>query len=81
MDEFREMAGKNACMTMGCSDFDGDSHTRKADWFGMTALFDAQSFLHKFQFVCVFIKADSLYSNLSVYLRKIACINYIVISH
>ena len=27
MDEFREMAGKNACMTMGCSDFDGDSHT------------------------------------------------------
>ena len=38
-------------MTMGCSDFDGDSHTRKADWFGMTVLFDAQSFLHKFQFI------------------------------
>ena len=51
MDEFREMAGKNACMTMGCLEFDGDSHTRKADWFGMTVLFDAQSFLHKFQFV------------------------------
>ena len=26
MDEFREMAGKNACMTMGCLEFDGDSH-------------------------------------------------------
>ena len=37
-------------MTMGCLEFDGDSHTRKADWFGMTVLFDAQSFLHKFLF-------------------------------
>ena len=48
-------------MTMGCSDFDGDSHTRKADWFGMTALFDARFFLDKFQFVSVLTKADSLY--------------------
>ena len=23
-------------MTMSCLEFDGDSHTRKADWFGMT---------------------------------------------
>ena len=33
MDEFREMAGKNACITMGRLEFDGDSHTRKANWF------------------------------------------------
>ena len=42
-------------MTMGCSDFDGDSHTRKADWFGMTVLFDTQSFLHKFHFVALIL--------------------------
>ena len=30
MDEFREMAGKNACMTMGCLEFDGDSHESSA---------------------------------------------------
>ena len=23
-------------MTMSCLEFDGDSHTRKANWFGMT---------------------------------------------
>ena len=23
-------------MTIGCPEFDGDSHTRKANWFGMT---------------------------------------------
>ena len=23
-------------MTTGCPEFDGDSHPRKADWFGMT---------------------------------------------
>ena len=50
MDEFREMAGKNACMTMGCLEFDGDSHTRKANWFGMTVLFGARTSLFKFQF-------------------------------
>ena len=48
MDEFREMAGKNACMTMGCLEFDGDSHTRKANWFGMTVLFEAHAHLYKF---------------------------------
>ena len=28
-------------MTIGCPEFDGDSHTRKENWFGMTVLFDA----------------------------------------
>ena len=27
-------------MTICCLEFDGDSHTRKANWFGMTVLFD-----------------------------------------
>ena len=37
-------------MTMGCPEFDGDSHERSAHWFGMTMLFDALTFLYKFQF-------------------------------
>ena len=38
-------------MTIGSTEFDGDSHTRKADWFGMTVLFGACVHLYKFQFV------------------------------
>ena len=40
-------------MTIGSTEFDGDSHTRKADWFGMTVLFGACVHLYKFQFVCL----------------------------
>ena len=39
MDEFREMAGKNACMTMGCLEFDGDSHASVRYFLGMTLTF------------------------------------------
>ena len=35
-------------MTMGCPEFDGDSHESSAHWFGMTMLFDALTFLYKF---------------------------------
>ena len=38
-------------MTIDSTEFDGDSHTRKADWFGMTVLFGACVHLYKFQFV------------------------------
>ena len=39
-------------MTIGCPEFDGDSHTRKANWFGMTVLFGAHAHLYKSQFLC-----------------------------
>ena len=45
-------------MTIGCPEFDGDSHTRKADWFGMTVLFGACAHLYKFQFPAYLIKYD-----------------------
>ena len=38
-------------ITMVCPEFDGDSHTRKADWFGMTMLFDSAASLCKLQFI------------------------------
>ena len=38
-------------MTMDYLEFDGDSHTRKANWFGMTVLFGGRTSLYKFQFV------------------------------
>ena len=30
-------------MTIGCLEFDGDSHTRKENWFGMTRSDDASN--------------------------------------
>ena len=44
-------------MTVGCPEFDGDSHTRKADWFGMTVLFDALTSLAKFP-ICSFAEQN-----------------------
>ena len=38
-------------MTISCPEFDGDSNTRKENWFGMTMMFDALTFLCKFQFI------------------------------
>ena len=38
-------------MTINSPKFYGDSHESSAHWFGMTVLFDARSFLDKFQFV------------------------------
>ena len=37
-------------MTIGYLEFDGDSHTRKADCFGMTMLFEALASRYKYQF-------------------------------
>ena len=53
-------------MTMGCLEFGGDSHTRKADWFGMTMLFDTRSFLAKFQFVVLLRFFDMLFEKIPV---------------
>ena len=53
-------------MTMGRTEFDGDSPTSVRYFLGMTVLFDARSFLDKFQFVSVLTKADSLNTNLGV---------------
>ena len=47
-------------MTIGCPEFDGDSHESSAHWFGMTVLFGARTSLFKFQFVSVLTKADNL---------------------
>ena len=38
-------------MTISCPEFDGDSNTRKENWFGMTMMFDALTSLCKFQFI------------------------------
>ena len=35
-------------MTIGCLEFDGDSHTSVRYFLGMTMLFDARFFLDKF---------------------------------
>ena len=40
-------------MTIGCPEFDGDSHTSVRYFLGMTALFVACVHLYKFQFVCL----------------------------
>ena len=45
-------------MTIGCLEFDGDSHESSAHWFGMTMLFDARSFICKFQFIGQLNKTD-----------------------
>ena len=37
-------------MTIDSPKFDGDSHTRKENWFGMTVLFDALTSPAKYQF-------------------------------
>ena len=45
-------------MTIDRLEFDGDSHESSAHWFGMTMLFDARSFICKFQFSALPRKAD-----------------------
>ena len=46
-------------MTIDYLKFDGDSHTSVRYFLGMTVLFDAWSFLAKFQFVYSLWKADT----------------------
>ena len=48
-------------MTIGCPEFDGDSHESSAHWFGMTMLFGPCAFLCKFQFVCLLLLLVSLF--------------------
>ena len=58
MDEVRKTVQKNGLYDDGLLGFRWRFPHQSADWFGMTALFDAQSFLHKFQFVVLLTKAD-----------------------
>ena len=48
---------KTVCMTIDHLEFDGDSHESSAHWFGMTVLFDALTFLYKFQFIFLLSKS------------------------
>ncbi len=45
-------------MTMDNLKFDEDSHESSEHWFGMTVLFDALTFLYKFQFAAL-LRSDT----------------------
>ena len=45
-------------MTIGCLEFDGDSHESSEHWFGMTVLFGTRTSLYKFHFICLMCKTD-----------------------
>ena len=59
------MVQKNGLYDDGLLGFRWRFPHQSADWFGMTVLFDAQSFLHKFQFIRRLSKTDKHNSNLS----------------
>ena len=51
VEEFQKTAQKNGLYDDRMPEIRRRFPHQSADWFGMTVLFDAQSFLHKFRFV------------------------------
>ena len=58
-------------MTVDYLEFDGDSHTRKANWFGMTVLFGPCASLYKFQFPFLRLRPGGPVHNLFTDFMKI----------